>query len=192
MARTKYLDLIVLLMISVFVISASAAVYYSLYMKTGATISQAAVKFVQGSDWAKVAGNMGQNGTWCLLSIKAYPNATLTYEEPLKLSNTAGSNKNFHLTCQSSQSSLPSGWSAVNWTFINFTILDAGGNPVSGGDFNFYTTGAGASTVWQTPTMTELTVPPSTQWTIKIETKAAEGAWLNENVQIVITVDVTE
>jgi len=192
MAKRKSLDLIVLLMISVFVISASAAVYYSLYMKTGATISQAAVKFIQGSDWAKVAGNMGQNGTWCVLSIKAYPNATLTYEEPLNLSNTAGSNKNFNLTYQSSQSSLPSGWSAANWTFINFTILDASGNPVSGGDFNFYTTGTGASTVWQTPTMNPLTIPLSTQWTIKIETKAAEGAWLNENVQIVITVDVTE
>lgn len=188
----KPVKFLTLLLTAMLIATASAAVYYSLYMKTGATVSQAPVIFVQGSDWSQVAGNIGQNGTWCVLSIKAYPNATLTYEEPLNLSNTAGTTKDFHLTYQSGQSSLPNGWSAANWTFINFTILDASGNPVANGDFNFYTNGTGASTNWITPTMSDLTIPTTTQWTIKIETKAAEGALLNQNVQIVINVDVTE
>jgi len=187
------MKLLTLLLTSMLIATASAAVYYSLYMKTGATISQAAVKFVEGGDWSNVAGSMGANGTWCVLAIKAYPNATLTYEEPLNLSETSGLTKDFRLTYQASQSSLPDGWSAANWTFINFTILDASGSPVSGGDFNFYTNGTGASTIWNTPTMaSDLTIPASTQWTIKIETEAAEGAWLNEAVTIVITVDVNE
>jgi hypothetical protein len=192
-ASKKPLKLLTLLLTSMLIATASAAVYYSLYMQTGATISQAAVKFVQGGDWSNVAGTMGQNGTWCVLSIKAYPNATLTYDEPLNLSETSGSNKDFHLTYQASQSSLPNGWSAANWTFINFTIMDASGSPVSGGGFDFYTTGTNASTTWQTPTMgSDLTIPANTKWTIKIETKAAEGAWLNQVVTIVITVDVNE
>jgi len=190
--RSKSLKLLTLLLTSTLIATASAAVYYSLYMQTGATTSESPVKFVQGSDWGQVAGAWGVNGTWCVLSIKAYPNATLTYEEPLNLSNTVGSNKTFRLTYQPSQSNLVNGWSAANWTFINFTIIDAGGTPVSGGDFNFYTNGTGASTTWQTPSMNDLTIPSMTQWTIKIETKAAEGAWDNQAVKIVITVDVQE
>jgi len=183
----KPLKFLTLLLTAMLIATASAAVYYSLSMQPSVTISEAVVKFVAGTDWP--GGNMGVNGTWCTISLKAYPNATLTYDEPLNLSNTAGSNKTFHLTYQSG---LVDGWSAANWTFVNFTIMDASGSAVSGGDFDFYTTGTGAATAWQTPTMSDLEIPATTQWTIKVETKAAEGAWLNEVVNIVITVDVTE
>lgn len=180
------MKLVTLLLTSMLIATASAAVYYSLSMQPSVTISEAAVKFEQGTDWP--GGTMGNNGTWCTISLKAYPNATLTYEEPLNLSS-AGSGRNFHLTYKSG---LVNGWSAANWTFINFTIVDAGGTPVSGGEFDFYTTGTGASATWHTPTMSDLTIPATTKWTIKIETKAAENAWLNQVVSMVITVDVTE
>ena len=66
------------------VATASAAIYYSLNMEPKTTINEAAIKLVQGTDWP--AGSIGTNGTWCVISLKAYPNATLTYDEPLNLS----------------------------------------------------------------------------------------------------------
>ena len=70
--------------------------------------------------------------------------------------------------------------------------MDETGSAVTGGSFDYYTTGSGASTTWQTPSMNDITLPANTMYTIKIETKAAEGAWLNQVCEIVITVDVTE
>ena len=187
-ASRKWMKFLTLLLTAMFIATASAAVYYSLSMQPSVTVSEAAVKFVSGTDWP--GGNMGVNGTWCTISLKAYPNATLTYDEPLNLSETSGSDRQFRLVHQSITPA--SGWSAANWTFINFTIMNETGNAVSGGSFDYYTTGSGAGTTWQTPSMSDLTLPADTMYTIKIETKAVEGAWLNQVVNLVITVDVTE
>ena len=184
----KPLKLLVILLSWMIIATASAALYYSLSMKPVATISEPAVIFVQGANWP--GGGWGTNGTWCTISLKAYPNVTLTYDEPLNLSETSGSDRTFHLTSQSITPA--SGWSAANWTFINFTIMDETGSAVAGGSFDYYTTGSGAGTTWQEPSMNDITLPADTMYTIKIETKAAEGAWLNEVCTIVITVDVTE
>jgi len=188
-ASKKWLKFLTLLLTAMIIATASAAVYYSLSMEPRATITDAAVKFVSGTDWP--GESIGVNGTWCVVSLKAYPNATLTYDEPLNLSETSGSDRQFRLVHSSITPA--SGWSTANWTFINFTIMDESGGAVAGGSFDYYVTGSGASATWQTPTMgSDITIPANTMYTIKIETKAAEGAWLNEVVNIVITVDVTE
>jgi len=168
--------------------SASAAVYYSLTMEPKVTISQASVQFAQGSDWSKVAGSIGTNNTWCSLSLKAYPNATLTYEQPLNISNTAGTSKNIKLRHVSI--SPDSGDASVsNFTFVKFVLLDASGNAVSGGSFNYTTSGD----TWNLPSsMSYKTIPATTEWTVWIETKAAAGATKDIVASIVIAVDVQE
>jgi len=80
MAKRKSLDLIVLLMISVFVITASALVYYSLPMVSSTTITATVVAFKQGADWDD-SWTMGTNNTYCSLALKAYPNATLILDD---------------------------------------------------------------------------------------------------------------
>lgn len=185
---SKALKLLFLLLTSMLIASASAAVYYSISMEPKITIKQAPVQFVQGSDWSKVAGSIGTNNTWCSLSLKAYPNVTLTYEQPLNISNTAGTSKNIKLRHVSiSPASLDA--SVSNFTFIKFVLMDASGNPVTGGSFNYTT----SLDNWNLPSSMEYkTISANTKWTVRIETKAAAGATKDIAASIVIAVDVQE
>jgi hypothetical protein len=187
MLSSKALKLLFLLLTSMFIASASAAVYFSISMEPTVTIKQAVVQFAQGSDWSKVAGSMGTNNTWCSLSLKAYPNATLTYEQPLNISNTAGTSKSIKLR-HVSISPASSDASVSNFTFIKFVLMDASGNPVSGGSFNYTTSGD----TWNLPSMEYKTITATTKWTVRIETKAAAGATKDIAASIVIAVDVQE
>ena len=183
MARRKSLDLIVLLMISVFVITASAAVYYSLPMVSSTTITAAVVAFKGGADW-NASWTMGINNTYCSLALRAYPNATLTYEEPLNLTNT-GTGVNIRLRTVSI--SPASGNEQVsNFTFINFTLYDETGT--FKGSLNYTTTGND----WSTPTMGFTAMDASDEWYIVIQTKAEAGAESDIVANIVIGVDVQE
>ena len=184
---SKAVKLLTLLLTSMFIASASAAVYYSISMEPTVTITEAPVQFAQGSDWSHVAGSIGTNNTWCSLSLKAYPNATLTYEQPLNISNTVGTSKNIKLR-HISINPASGDTSVSNFTFIKFVLMDASGNPVSGGSFNYTTSGD----TWNIPSMSYKTISASTEWTVRIETKAAAGATKDIAASIVIAVDVQE
>jgi hypothetical protein len=185
---SKALKLLTLLLTSMLIASASAAVYFSISMEPTVTIKEAVVQFAQGSDWSHVAGSIGPNNTWCSLSLKAYPNATLTYEQPLNISNTAGTSKSIKLR-HVSISPESADASVSNFTFIKFVLMDASGNPVSGGSFNYTT----SDDNWNLPSsMSYKTISPNTKWTVRIETKAAAGATKDIAASIVIAVDVQE
>jgi hypothetical protein len=184
MAKRKSLDLIVLLMISVFVISASALVYYSLEMQTTATITYSKVRFDTGTDWSGLesGSSLSPDKTYVFLNITAYPNATLTYDQPLVINNTDSA---AHLVRFSHVSITPNATASVsNFTFINFTL-----NGVHA--FDYTTTGDN----WNAPTdMTYQSLSGTTEWDVKIETKAAAGATTDGSVTctIVIALDVQE
>jgi len=184
---SKTVKLLTLLLTSMLIASASAAVYYSISMEPQVTTEQVVVQFAEGSDWSKVAGSIGTDKTWCSLSLKAYSNATLTYEQPLNISNTDGSNSHqFRLRHVSITPSSGSA-SVSNFTFINFVVKNAAG--VSQASFNYTTTGDN----WNTPATTSyMTLPANTEWIIYIETKAAAGATEDIVASIVIAVDVQE
>jgi hypothetical protein len=78
----KSAKFLMLLASSFIIATASAAVYYTITMQPKVAITSAVIKFVQGNDWPSDS-TMGTNGTWVRLSLKAYPNATLTYDQPL-------------------------------------------------------------------------------------------------------------
>ena len=183
MANRKYLDLMVLLMISVFVITASALVYYSLPMVSSTTVTAAVVAFKGGADW-DASWTMGTNNTHCSLALKAYPNATLTYEEPLNLTNS-GTDVSIRLRTVSI--SPASGNQQVNnFTFINFTLYDETGT--FKGSLNYTTTGND----WSTPTMGFTAMDANDEWYMVIQTKAEAGANAGIVAKIVIGVDVQE
>jgi len=184
---SKALKLLFLLLTSMLIASASAAVYYSIIMEPTVTIKQAVVQFAEGSDWSHVAGDIGENNTWCSLSLKAYPNATLTYEQPLNISNTdADYSHQFrlrHISISPSSGSV----SVSNFTFIKFVVKNAAG--VSQASFNYTT----LNDDWDIPSMPSyLTLPKNTEWIIYVETKAAAGATEDIAASIVIAVDVLE
>jgi hypothetical protein len=180
---TKSVKFIILVAMAVLIATASAAVYYSIIMQPSVAVTNATITFAQGNDWP--AGSvMGSNSTWVSLALKAYPNATLFYDQPLNVSNTDTSPHTFrlrHVTI-----SPASGNSQVgNFTFFNFVVENTAGAVQA--SFNYTTTG----NTWTTPATTSyMTLPASTQWIIYVETKAAAGAnAVTANLQI--SVDVT-
>jgi len=182
----KPVKFLTLLLTAMLIATASAAVYYSINMQPTVTISQATVIFEQGDDWP--GGSMGTNSTYVSLTIKAYPNATLTYDEPLNISNTDSSAHNVRLSHVSITPASASA-SVSNFTFINFTLIQPNGNPVTGSDFDYTTSGD----TWSTPSdMTYQSLAGNTDWAVKIETRAAAGATDALTCTIVIAVDVQE
>lgn len=182
----KEMKLVTLLLTAMLIASASAAVYYSMIMQPAVTISGASIVFVEGSDWPSVGSTMGTNSTWVSLALKAYPNATLTYDQPLNVSNTDSVSHTFRLRHVSITPASGSA-SVSNFTFINFVVLDTAG--VSLASFNYTT----SVDTWSTPSPTAyLTLPADTQWIIYVETKAVAGAGADIVADIQIAVDVEE
>ena len=176
--RKRWLKLLTLLLTTAIISTVSASVYYSMYMEPTVIITQPTVIFEQGDDWP-TGSSMGDNSTYVALSLKAYPNATLTYEEPLNISNTDSDTHDVRLT---HVSIIPaSGSSVSNFVFINFTL--------NGVDFDYSVSG----TNWVTPSdMNWQSLPGTAEWALKIETKAAAGATDGVTCNIVISLDVQE
>jgi hypothetical protein len=181
----KEVKLLTLLLTSLLIASASAAVYYSMIAQPNVTVSGGSIIFVQGEDWPNGSA-MGANSTWVSLALKAYPNVTLTYDKPLNISNTTGFNHQFRLRHVSI--SPDSGAQEVsNFTFICFVIKDIDG--VTQASFNYTTSGD----TWSIPATTSyITLPANTQWALCVVTKAAAGANANIALNIQIAVDVLE
>jgi hypothetical protein len=102
------------------------------------------------------------------------------YEKPLNISNTDTSGHNVRLRHVSIAPSSGSA-SVGNFSFIKFTL-----NSVS---FDYTTSGNN----WNIPSdMTYQSLPASTDWILKIETKATAGAKNGLTCAIVIAVDVQQ
>jgi hypothetical protein len=180
--RKRSLSLIILLIASSLIATASAAVYYSMVMQPSVTVSNATISFAQGNDWP-AGSTLGSNSTWVSLTLKAYPNATLYYDQPLNITNTDAASHTFRLRHISITPA--SGTSSVgNFTFFNFVVENTAGT--SQASFNYTTTG----NTWTTPASTAyLTLPANTQWIIYVETRAAASAnAVTANLQISVDV----
>jgi len=182
--KRKVLRLLCFLLSGLLVMTVSGAVYYSMTMQPSVTITAPIVAFKKGDDWDSDWDPMGTNNTWCRLALKAYPNATLTYDEPLNLTNTGTTAT---ITLRAISISPINGSAAVsNFTFINFTLHDQTG--AIKGSLNYTTNGND----WIIPSMGPVTMIAGDEWYITIQTKAAAGAQANVEADIVIAVDVQE
>lgn len=180
---TKSARFLVLLLLSLMVGIANAAIFYSMVMQPVVSVTAAKVFFVSGTDWPGGSA-LGTNSTYVSLALKAYPNVTLTYEQPLNISNADTASHTFRLR---HVSITPTNGSAEvgNFTFINFVVQNAAG--VAQASFNYTT----QSNNWITPSATTyMTLDQNTQWIIYIETKAVAGASDAATATIQIAVDV--
>jgi len=178
MARRKYLDLIVLLMISVFVISASAAVYYSLGMTSTITTAANDVYFVKGPDNGTAGVTLfNDNRSAMLTLLKAYPNMTMTYDDPIRVrNNNTGTDFKVRL-----RPVLRSG-NAQYFVFINFTL-----NTTTPASLNYTSNGVS----WTDPPETAfVTVNANTEYAIRVQTMANATATSGQVATIEIAVDV--
>jgi hypothetical protein len=182
----KEMKLVTLLLTSLLIASASAAVYYSMVMQSSVSTSAADVAFVAGND-STTAGATGYttDGTWVnLASLKAYPNVTLTYDQAINISCT-GSNHQFKLT----HSSITNGTAAIsNFYSITFKLIAPNGTQY-GGDFTYSNTN-GDNNWSAAPTMNYIWILAGEEWAVKVVTRAKSGATASQVCAVVINVDV--
>ena len=174
----KPLKLLTLLLTAMLIATASAAVYYSLTMTSTVGVFGTNVYFVVGNDndTAGLVVTLGGNGTTVVLTgLRAYPNATFTYEDPVRVRNN-GTQVNVRLRHVSISGA------ADDFVFVNFTLQSLELNyTASGSNWNY-----AANTTWISMPATD----PDTEWSIKVETKAIAGASTSSSVTIEMTVDV--
>lgn len=184
----KPLKLLALLMTSLLIAGASAAVYYSLSMQPTVRVSTPVVKFVAGDDSGTAnATGYSTDGTWvAFYSLKAYPNATLTYGQAINISNTVSSEKLIRLR----HGTINNNTGTSNFTSIVFKLIAKNGTQV-GGDFTYDNTNS--DDVWTPPSaMNYCGIPGDQKWAVKVVTTAASGATAGVTASITIYLDVQE
>ena len=183
MKNRKSTDLLILLLISVFVVSASAAVYYSMYAKSTTTITAAPVYFTLGGDSSGIL-KIGTNNTYAELSLNAYPNVTLYYDQAVNITASAAGQVQLDPVSVS-----PNGDPSVsNFTSIVFTLVRSDGTAV--GSLTYTTTGNS----WNVPSTGSGFVPISAgeKIAIKVAITAVAGAKTGVSTAIVMTIDTKQ
>jgi len=178
----KSLKFVVLLISTLLIGTVSAAIYYSLSI-SGSLTTAVTVCFDHGADWPS-GSVMGTGNTSVTLSLKAYPNTTLTYEKAVNVSNTQSSTPSVKLR----HISITNDTAAVaNFTFLNIVLCDDTG--VQKGYLNYTVSGnyfiLSESTTYQQ-------MDANDEWTILIETKAVAAATAGVTASLQIAVDVQE
>ena len=184
MERRRWLDFLVLLAISMLVVTASASIYYAMFSKSTSTITTAPVYFTLGGDSSGIL-TLGYNDTSATLSLDAYPNVTLTYEQAVNL--TADAAREVRLRNWSIEPD-DGDFSVSNFTSVVFTLINATGS-VKGA--LTYTVTAATDT-WNEPAAPTdwEAIGVGEEWTMKIEITAADTANGGVSTTITIAVDV--
>lgn len=180
----KPLKLLVILMLWMVMATVSAAVYYSLTAEAEVTVTGLTVKFTNGDDTP--AGSTVYDA-WCGLALKSYPNATLTYDQAVNITN--GDISYGHSIQLSHVSITPDGSSYVggNFTYIYMTIVASNGTEIVSFDYT------NDGTDWSPPADTGYYwMLPSEVWTVKVETLSPAGATVDTVCDLVVAVDVQE
>lgn len=177
--------LLTLLLTTLLIASASAAVYYSLTMDSTVTTATAPVIFVSGTDSTEAGAAIGTNGTYVnLASLTAYPNATLTYDEAIKINNTDTGTHQFRLR----HGTINNDTDTSNFHSIIFKLIAPNGTQY-GGDFTY--DNSDGNDLWDPPSdMTYMNILAAEEWSVKVLTKAASGAFTGVTVDVTIYVDV--
>jgi hypothetical protein len=189
MRLKKSAKFLTLLLTSMLIASVSAAVYYSLSATSTIQTDTTDVWFKAGSD----------NGTYCdvqlspdnttatITGLKAYPNSSYTYIDPIRVVNNGSIDHNVRLRHGSI-----SGTNDGNFTYVNFMLrngTDENATVLVTLAYTYNTT----SSSWNNPNPTgwnNMTAEnPDTEWSITIETMAIDSAE-SASVTIEIKVDV--
>jgi len=166
----KELKLVTLLLTSMLIASASAAVYYSLTMKSTVSVFGTNVYFVLGNDnaTAGLTTTITSNGTYATLTgLRAYPNASFTYEDPVRVRNNASSGVEIRLA----PSSISGGEASID--FVKFILQ---GGAAGTRSLNYTSNGSLWSNTGTTNWITMPSTNPDTEWSITVITKAKPGA----------------
>jgi len=181
----KEMKLVTLLLTSLLIATASAAVYYSLSMQSTITTATTSVWFEEGADNATAVVSLSPDKTVATMTgLKAYPNASYTYTDPVRVRNNGSVAYDIRLT--------PVSLSGNTTEFVFVKFLLRNGTSESSptlASLNYTCDGSD----WTVPSATDwVSIPatnPDTQWAITVITKAKDNAQ-SASVTIEIAVDV--
>lgn len=182
----KTAKLVLLLISTLLIASVSAATYYSLTMTSAIEVYESDVYFVVGGDNGTeglVVTFGSQYTTASLSGLRAYPNASFTYTDPVRVRNNGSSTVQLRIAPDTN----PSG-NAADFVYVKFLL-----NATSAGDRRWlnYTSDGSSWTNPPGPTSWTTTgIGGSTEWPIVVMTMANATATAGNTVTIGITVDV--
>ncbi len=177
---SKSAKMLILTLMSIVVLSATAAVYYSLDMTSTVTVAANDIYFVEGPDNATAGVSIfNDDKSATLASLKAYPNISMTYDDPIRVrNNNTGTNHFVRLRPVSLTGN------AANFVYISFTLQTA--TEVS---LNYTSNGA----TWTTPSATSFVqVYANTDYAILVQTMANATAAAGQTASIEIAVDIEQ
>jgi len=181
----KSMKFVALLLTSLLIASVSAVMFYSLEMTSTIDVYAADVYFVVGNDNGSsglVVTFGSQNTTATITGLRAYPNASLTYTDPIRVRNNGSLTAQLRLAPLTDPSTNPE-----DFVYIRF-LLNA-----SGADdrwLNYTSDGSSWTSPSSATSWTSTGIGASTEWPIVIYTKANATATTSDSVTIAITVDV--
>jgi len=182
----KSIKLGLLLISALLIATTSTNVYYGLLQENTIGVVEAKVHFKAGDDSTAAGYTAGLNETYCKLTLNAYANVTLYYEQAVNITNTDIATHDIRLRHVAIGPA--SGTESVgNFTQIDFKLVDKAGTVQR--TLTYTTTGDN----WDAmpATTAYITLPATTEWTMQIETHAAPGAKV-VSCWIEIAIDVDE
>ena len=183
MEKRKWLDFLVLLLISTLIVTVSAFVYYSLGMTSTITTATTDVWFVKGVDNVTAGVSLSPDNTSAVLTgLLAYPNASFTYTDPLRVRNNHTSN-----TYEIRLSPALLSGNDTEFVYVKF-LLRNGTFEENATLVSLEYTCDGSD--WTIPNATDwVQIPNSTEYAITVITKAKDSV-ASAQVTIEIAVDV--
>src|SRR5712692_1119016 len=181
----KALRIGILVLSTLLVSTASALTYYSITASSTATTSAATVKFISAAD-TPTGTVINAAGTFVTIPIKAYPNATLTYQYALNVNNTDTSAHQVRL--RSISISGGQGAYSNSTSKIEFDLVNTAGTVQASVTYKG-ANGGGAWTTTGSPTA-YFSIPASTKWTIQVITVCDASASTGVGSGIQLAVDV--
>jgi len=179
---SKSMKFVTLLLTSMLIASASAAVYYSLSMTSTITTAANDVYFVIGATAdATAAGTsiFDGNKSATMTLLKAYPNMTMSYDDPLRVRNNNTSTA-FNVRLKP----ISRTGNAAYFKFINFTLQTS--TRIS---LNYTSNGVS----WSDPSTSGwVSVAANTNYAIVVQTQASATATSGQTATIQIAIDVEQ
>jgi hypothetical protein len=174
----KPLKLATLLLTSMIIAAASAAVYNYMYIEAvPISVEAAKIQFVTGDDGTAAGTSIGTNGTYAsLTSMAGWPNATRVYEDPVRIKNmeaAGGPAHGFDL--------IVDGYSGTTTEIGSLVVKLYEGTTLQG---TLTITAVGDS-------VTGLSIPANTEWRVQWEITWDAGAQSTSTVSVTLQVKVT-
>jgi len=179
--HSRWAKISTLLITSMIIATASAAVYNYMYMESfGISAKAAKVTFVSAADSVAAGFTAGTNGTYAYFnSMAGWPNATRTYQAACGIQNSHTASVTIELKFDQAGD-----WSGDTGQVDSMTVVlrDSAGGTQQGSTINVGT--AGSST-------TAIGIPGSTTWVVEWNIKWNANAQGTHQVSVMLTLIVT-